>query len=255
MLQSRIALISGGGSGLGRAAATRLLQLGARVLIADLPSSEGASVAAELGANAAFAAADCTDTAQVSQALDECERVFGKPVNVAVNCAGVLCASKTLNRKGAAHALELFEQTLRVNVVGTFNVTRLATQRMLSLPADGDGQRGVVVNTASIAAFDGQAGQVAYAASKGAIVSMTLPLARDLAPHGIRVCTVAPGVFTTPMMDGAPLAVREALEAQALFPKRLGRPEEYARMVEAILTNPFLNGEVIRLDGGVRMQP
>lgn len=252
-LQKVVAIVSGGGSGLGAAVARRIVGAGGRVVISDL-SPKGAELAEELGSSAVFASADCTSEADVVAALDLAESSFGEPVGAAINTAGTLFAAKTVSRKGAPHPLEPFEKVLRVNVAGSFNVARLAAQRMAGREANADGQRGVIVNTASIAAFDGQAGQAAYAASKGAIVGMCLPMARDLAPLGIRVCTVAPGIFETPMMAGAPEELRQSLYDAIPCPPRFGKPEEFASFVENIMTNPYLNGEVVRLDGAVRMQ-
>mmetsp|Transcript_13692 Transcript_13692/g.27780 ORF Transcript_13692/g.27780 Transcript_13692/m.27780 type:complete len:258 (-) Transcript_13692:84-857(-) len=252
-LARHVAIISGGGSGLGRAAAEHLVKSGARVVLLDLPTSNGAAVAKDLGDNAAFCPTDVTSEEQVSAALDLAEAKFGEAVSSAINCAGILHAAKTVNRKGSAYPLDAFSRVLTINAVGSFNVSRLAAQRMVVRAPDSDGQRGVLVNTASIAAFDGQAGQVAYAASKGAVVGMTLPMARDLAPFGVRVCTIAPGVFETPMMAGASEEVQASLAATIPCPKRLGRPAEFGKLVGSILENPYLNGEVIRLDGAMRM--
>jgi len=250
-----VALVSGGGSGLGAAVARRIVARGGRVLISDI-SAAGAALAAELGTpSAAFAQADCTSEADITAALDLAESSFGTPVTAAINTAGTLYAAKTVSRKGVPHPLEPFEKVLRVNVGGSFNVARLAAQRIASRAVDPNtGERGVIVNTASIAAFDGQAGQAAYAASKGAIVGMTLPMARDLAPLGIRVCTIAPGIFDTPMMAAASDELRESLCKAIPHPPRFGKPEEFAAFVETILLNPYLNGGVVRLDGAVRMQ-
>ena len=254
MLSRVVALVSGGGSGLGTAVARRVVAGGGRVVVADLNKSAAQAVAEELGPNAVWAHADCTDEAHVSAALDLAEAQFDEPVSAAVSTAGTLHAAKTVSKKGQPHGIEPFERVLRVNVLGTFNVARLAAQRMSARAPDPEtGERGVLINTASIAAFDGQAGQVSYSASKGAIVGMTLPMARDLAPLGIRVCTVAPGVFETPMMQGAPDNVREGLYKAIPFPGRFGQPDEFAGLVETILTNTYLNGEVIRIDGAVRM--
>jgi len=210
--------------------------------------------AQRLGSSAIFAQADCTCEADIQAALDLAESTFGSgPVNVALNTAGVLHAGKTVARDGTPHQLEPFESVLYVNVIGSFNVARLAASRMATREPDEDGSRGVIIHTASIAAFDGQVGQVAYSASKGAIVGMTLPMARDLAPLGIRVVAIAPGVFETPMMDGAKEAVKVGLAAAIPFPKRFGRPDEFASLVTSVISNMYLNGEVIRLDGAVRM--
>ena len=247
-------MISGGASGLDRAAAEHLVKRGGRVLITDM-NPEGKAVAAALGKNASFFAADCTSEEQVSAALDHAESHFGEPISAAVNTAGIAFAAKTLNKKGVPHKLDVYEKVLKVNVVGSFNVCRLAAQRIATRDPDEDGGRGVLVNTASIAAFDGQIGQVAYSSSKGAIVGLTLPLARDLSDVGIRVCTIAPGIFATPMMAAAPEAVASSLAAAIPHPKRFGKPEEYGMLIEQIITNGYLNGEVIRLDGAVRMKP
>jgi 3-hydroxyacyl-CoA dehydrogenase/3-hydroxy-2-methylbutyryl-CoA dehydrogenase len=249
-----VALVTGAAQGLGRATASRLVQHGARVVLVDLPKSGADAVAKELGPNATFAPADVTSEADVEAALDAARTAFGSEVTAAVNCAGVLLAARTLGRRGT-HSLDDFLRVLRVNVGGTFNVCRLAAARMaaLPLPEDGSGERGVIVNTASIAAFEGQAGQCAYAASKGAVAALTLPMARDLSSHGIRVVTLAPGTFETPMMKDVPPAAREALAAGVPFPKRLGRPDEFAALVQFAIEHPYLNGEVIRLDGALRL--
>ena len=252
-LAKQVAVISGGGSGLGRAAAEHLVKAGGRVVLLDLPSSPGAAVASELGTNAAFCPTDVTSEEQVIAALDLAESSFGEPVSAAISCAGILHAAKTVNKKGAVFPLDAFSKVLHVNVMGTFNVSRLAAQRMATRSAGDDGDRGVIVMTASVAAFDGQAGQCAYSASKGAVVGMTLPMARDLAPLGIRVCTIAPGIFHTPMMAAAPDELRASLAAMIPFPKRLGDPAEFGALVGSIIENSYLNGEVIRLDGAVRM--
>lgn len=252
-MRRTVALVSGGASGLGLAAAKRIVASGGKVVLADR-NQAGAAAAEALGKSAVFAPMDCTSESDVEAALTLAESSFGcGPVNVALNTAGVLHAGKTVSRKGDPHQLEAFASVLQVNIVGSFNVCRLAAARMASREADVDGARGVIINTASIAAFDGQAGQVAYAASKGAIVGMTLPMARDLAPLGIRVVTIAPGVFETPMMDGAKEEVKTGLAASIPFPKRFGRPDEFGALVESVILNLYLNGEVLRLDGAVRM--
>jgi 3-hydroxyacyl-CoA dehydrogenase/3-hydroxy-2-methylbutyryl-CoA dehydrogenase len=252
-LKSTVALVTGGASGLGNATARRLARLGAKVVIADLPSSPGAAAAADIGANAAFAATDVTSEADVAAALDLAAERFGG-VNAVVNCAGIAIGMRTLSKRGA-HPLELFAKVLTVNTVGTFNVIRLAAARMAAAAPNAGGERGAIVMTASVAAFDGQIGQAAYSASKGAIVGMTLPIARDLSGSGIRVCTIAPGVFKTPMMAGLPQEVQDALGQQVPFPSRLGDPDEYAQLAQHILENAMLNGETIRLDGALRMPP
>ncbi len=249
-MQQVVALITGGGSGLGHATASRFVSQGAKVVLADLRGEEAAEA---LGANAAFARCDVTSEADVNAALDLAEARFGT-VNVVVNCAGIAIAQKVLSSKGP-HPLDAFQKILMVNVAGSFNVIRLAAVRMAGSHPNEGGERGVIVNTASVAAFDGQIGQAAYSASKGAIVGMTLPLARDLAPQGIRVCTIAPGIFATPMLAGLPEKARLALEQLVPFPSRLGDPDEYGLMAQQIVENPMLNGETIRLDGALRMPP
>jgi NAD(P)-dependent dehydrogenase (short-subunit alcohol dehydrogenase family) len=248
-LGGKSALVTGGASGLGRAAAEELHRAGARVLIADR-SDAGETVAKELGERAAFARADVTSPADVAAAIAMAAERFGG-VHVAVNCAGLAWAARTLGREGP-HDLEAFARVVQVNLVGTFNVIRLAAQQMATQGPDGE-ERGVIVNTASVAAFDGQKGQAAYAASKGGVAGLTLPVARDLASLRIRVMTIAPGVFDTPMMAMLPEPAREQLSALVPHPARLGRPEEYALLVRQIVENPMLNGTVIRLDGALRM--
>ncbi len=248
-----IALITGGASGLGNATANRLASNGAKVVLLDLPSSNGEEAAAAIGDNAVFAPCDVTDEAAVTAALDLAESRFG-PVNVVINCAGIAVAMRTVSRRGP-HPLSAFLKVLEVNVGGSFNTIRLASARMMEGTPNEGGERGVVVNTASVAAFDGQIGQAAYSASKGAIVGMTLPIARDLSRSGIRVCTIAPGIFKTPMLAGLPEDAQESLGKQVPFPSRLGDPDEYAQLVQAIVENPMLNGETIRLDGALRMAP
>lgn len=246
-------LIAGGGSGLGAATAVHLGRLGARVLIADRQTVRGEAVAAQLDGQARFVHTDVTDEASVQQAIDAAIAIFGA-LHGAVNCAGIGLAERLLSKRGP-HSQASFLQTIQVNLMGSFNVLRLAASAMAGNPPNADGERGVIVNTASIAAFDGQMGQVAYAASKGGVVGMTLPAARDLAPHGIRVMTIAPGVFDTPLLAGLPEVTRATLAQQTPFPPRLGRPDEFAALVAHILENPMLNGAVIRLDGALRMPP
>jgi len=249
-----VALVTGAASGLGLATARRLTAAGARVVVVDLPTSDGAAVAASLE-GAVFAPADVTDEAGMTAAVEHA--VALGPLRVAVSCAGIGPASRTLGRSGP-HPLGLFTKVVQVNLVGTFNVIRLAAQAIAANdPVGGpDGEeRGVLVNTASVAAFDGQIGQAAYAASKGGIVGLTLPVARDLAGLRIRVVTIAPGLFRTPLLAGLPQDVQDSLGAQVPHPSRLGRPEEYAALVEHVVANPMLNGETIRLDGAIRMAP
>jgi NAD(P)-dependent dehydrogenase (short-subunit alcohol dehydrogenase family) len=252
-IQGAGAVVTGGASGLGGATARELLAAGARVAILDLPRSNGEETARVLGRGAIFCACDVTKADQVEAAIDRAVKEFGG-IRIAVNCAGIGWAQRTVTKDGP-HALEPFQKVLEVNVVGTFNALRFEADRMSKNPPDADGERGVIVNTASVAAYDGQIGQVAYAASKGAVVAMTLPVARDLASLGIRVVTIAPGLFDTPLLAGLPEPARQALAANIPFPKRLGRPIEYAHLARSIVENGMLNGEVIRLDGAIRMPP
>ncbi len=248
-----VALVSGGASGLGAATVRRWVAAGGRAVIADLDLEHGPALARELGSAVAFCPTDVSDAAQVEQAVERAQ-ALGE-LRVAVSCAGIGPGARTVARDGAPHDLELYEKVLQVNLTGSFNILRLAASAMSQLEPRADGERGVVINTASVAAYDGQVGQVAYAASKGGVVAMTLPAARDLAPVGIRVMTIAPGTIDTPMVAGLPEGVRQSLTAGIPFPHRLGRPEEYAQLVESIVTNSYLNGEVIRLDGALRMPP
>jgi NAD(P)-dependent dehydrogenase (short-subunit alcohol dehydrogenase family) len=248
-IEGRTFLVAGGGSGLGAATTRMLAEAGANVVVADL-RGEAANE------NSRFVETDVTDEESVRGALGAALEDFGG-LHGAINCAGVASAEKTLGRQGP-HSLESFAKVVEINLIGTFNVVRLAAEAMAkNEPAGGfaAGERGVIVNTASVAAFDGQVGQVAYAASKGGVVAMTLPVARDLATLGIRVVAIAPGIFDTPMLAGLPEAARESLGKQVPFPSRLGRPEEYAALVRHIIENQMLNGEVIRLDGAIRMAP
>ncbi|MGH7788816.1 MAG: 3-hydroxyacyl-CoA dehydrogenase [Candidatus Binatia bacterium] len=248
-----VALVTGGASGLGLATVKELLGAGGKVMIVDRPQSDGGTVAAELGANAAFAGADVTSEAEVAAAVQQTVERFGS-VHINVNCAGTGAAMKTTGR-GGPMPLEIFAKVIEINLIGTFNVLRLcATQMMKNTPGP-DGERGVIVNTASVAAFDGQIGQAAYSASKGGVVAMTLPIARDLASIGVRICTIAPGTFDTPMLAMMPDPMRQALAAQIPFPSRLGQPPEFAALARHIVENAMLNGETIRLDGALRMPP
>ena len=247
-----VAVVSGGASGLGAASARALAGAGAQVTILDMNEEAGQAVADEIGG--AFAATDVSDAASVSAALDGVRARHGA-LHVAVNCAGVGPAAKTVS-KGAPHDPALFAKVIGVNLIGTFTLASQAAAMMAKNdPLDPDGNRGVIVNTASVAAYEGQVGQVAYAASKGGVVGMTLPMARDLAQLGIRVCTIAPGLFKTPLLEGLPQEVQDSLGAQVPFPSRLGDPEEFAALVRHIVENAMLNGEVIRLDGAIRMAP
>jgi NAD(P)-dependent dehydrogenase (short-subunit alcohol dehydrogenase family) len=250
-LSGSVALVTGGASGLGAATARRLAAGGAQVVIVDRDDARGVPLAGELGG--AFAKADVTDAAQVEAAVAQAAQLG--PLRVAVSCAGVGWASRTLDRTGKPHDLELFKTVIAVNLVGTFNVLRLAAAAMSRTEPLEHGARGVIVNTASVAAFDGQIGQIAYASSKAGIVGMTLPAARDLAPAGIRVVTIAPGIFDTPMLGTLPEDKRAALAADVVCPRRLGDPAEYGALVAAIVENDYLNGETIRLDGALRMPP
>jgi 3-hydroxyacyl-CoA dehydrogenase / 3-hydroxy-2-methylbutyryl-CoA dehydrogenase len=248
------ALVAGGASGLGEATARALASAGANVVIADLNAEKGEALVAELGPGAAFVEADVTDEVAVAAAVERAIEVGEDGLRVSVCCAGIGWAERVAH-KGGPHNLEFFSNVVKVNLIGTFNVLRLAAAAMSENEPDEEGERGVCVNTASIAAFDGQIGQIAYAASKGGIVGMTLPAARDMAARGVRVLTIAPGLFDTPLLAALPEDARTALGAGIAFPSRLGRPEEYAKLVEQIVANPMLNGETIRLDGGLRMPP
>ena len=246
-------MVAGGASGLGAATARELVARGARVAILDRDGDRARELAGELGAGATAAEADVTDAGQVEEAIS---RAAGElaPLRLAVSCAGIGWAERIVSRRGPAQ-LEPFETVIRVNLIGTFNVARFAAAAIAAAEPDGEGERGAIVMTASIAAFDGQIGQAAYSASKGGVVALTLPLARDLARLGIRVCTIAPGTFDTPLLAALPQDARDALGEQIPFPSRLGRPEEFAALACHIAENGMLNGETIRLDGALRMPP
>lgn len=248
-IRDNVFLVTGGASGLGEATARMLAAAGGKVVIADI-NPAGEALAAELGGR--FVRCDVSSEADGRAAVDAATG-FGRLAGL-VNCAGVAPACKTVGKDGP-HPLDAFERTVRINLIGTFNMVRLAAAAMVGNTPDAGGERGVIVNTASVAAFEGQIGQAAYAASKGGVVSMTLAVARDLARDGVRCLTIAPGLFETPMLLGLPETVRDALGRMVPFPSRLGRPAEYARLVEAVIGNAMLNGEVIRLDGAIRMQP
>jgi NAD(P)-dependent dehydrogenase (short-subunit alcohol dehydrogenase family) len=246
-------LVAGGASGLGAATARRLAAAGARVLICDVSHEQGNRLAGELGEHALFKAADVTDESQVATAVAAARARFGA-VHGAVSCAGIAPGERVLGKDGP-HRLDTFRRAVEINLIGTFNVLRLAAQAMEANSPDDGGERGVIVNTASIAAYDGQIGQAAYGASKAGVVGLTLPAARELARIGVRVMTIAPGIFETPMVAGFTPELQQALAAQVPFPRRLGKPDEFAALVEHIILNPMLNGEVIRLDGALRLAP
>jgi 3-hydroxyacyl-CoA dehydrogenase / 3-hydroxy-2-methylbutyryl-CoA dehydrogenase len=248
-----IAVVTGGSSGLGEATVRNIVRKGGKAVILDLSEQNGERLLNELGDDVLFVKTDVTREDEVVSALDyACEKLGY--VNAVINCAGIAPAQKVVGRKGV-HSLEVFSKVISINLIGTFNVIRLAAEKMAKNDQNEFHERGVVINTASIAAFEGQIGQAAYSASKGGIVSMTLPIARELAASGIRVMTIAPGLFHTPMFDTLPEEARDSLGKMVPFPSRLGMPEEYAKLVESIIENPMLNGETIRLDGAIRMQP
>jgi NAD(P)-dependent dehydrogenase (short-subunit alcohol dehydrogenase family) len=244
-------LITGGASGLGEGCARLLAGAGANVVVADLNDTAGAALCGELGNKTRFAHTDVADAEQVQAAIAVATSQFGRLDGV-VSCAGIIRAGRVVGKNGP-HDLALFERVVRVNLIGTFNVLRLAAAVMTTNAPSADGERGVIVNTSSVAAFEGQLGQAAYSASKGGVAALTLPTARELARFGIRVVAIAPGVFETPMMAGMTAEVRDSLVEQCVFPPRLGRPEEFARLARQIIENPMLNGSVIRLDGALRM--
>lgn len=253
-IQGKVCVVTGGASGLGAATAQYLVAQGAKVILVDMNQELGQKLQQQLGENAEFVAVDVTDENQVQQLFNHIEQKYGQ-LNGLVNCAGIAPSAKVLGRDGL-HDLAMFQKVLNINVTGSFNMIRFAAQLMskYDLAADEE-ERGVIVNTASVAAFDGQIGQSAYSASKGAIVGMTLPLARELAREAIRVMTIAPGIMETPMLKALPQQVQDALGQMVPFPPRLAKPEEFAQLVGHIFENGYLNGEVIRLDGAIRMQP
>jgi NAD(P)-dependent dehydrogenase (short-subunit alcohol dehydrogenase family) len=250
-LKDSVFLITGGASGLGAASARMAVDNGARVVIADL--QDGSAYAKELGANARYIKTNVTAEADGKAAVELALKEFGG-LNVLINCAGIAIGEKTIGKNGP-HALDSFTRVITVNLIGTFNMIRLAAEAMAKGQPNAGGERGVIVNTASVAAYDGQIGQAAYSASKGGVVGMTLPIARDLSRDGIRVCTIAPGIFETPMLLGMPKEVQDALGKMVPFPSRLGRAPEYAALARHIVENEMLNGETIRLDGAIRMAP
>jgi NAD(P)-dependent dehydrogenase (short-subunit alcohol dehydrogenase family) len=252
-IQNSVVLVTGGASGLGEACIRHFVAHGGKAIILDRDVDKGRALAAELGDATRFAQADVTSESDVTAAVSLAYETFGT-LNIVVNCAGVAWVGRTVSKEGP-HALDLFETVIRINLIGTFNVIRLAATRMGDNQPNAAGERGVIINTASVAAFDGQIGQAAYSASKGGIVGMTLPIARDLSRSGIRVVTIAPGLFDTPLMASLPDEARISLGQQVPFPPRLGQPSEYAHLAAAIVENEMLNGETIRLDGAIRMSP
>ena len=252
-LQNSVALITGGASGLGEACVQHFTTHNSKVIIVDRDADKGETLAAKLGNSAHFIQADVTSESDITSAVDAAYENFGG-LNIVVNCAGIAWAGRTVTKDGP-HPLDLFETVIRINLIGTFNVIRLAASRMVNNQPNAAGERGVIINTASVAAFDGQIGQAAYSASKGGIVGMTLPIARDLSRSGIRVVTIAPGLFDTPLMAMLPEEARISLGQQVPFPSRLGQPHEYAHLAAAVVENEMLNGETIRLDGAIRMAP
>jgi 3-hydroxyacyl-CoA dehydrogenase/3-hydroxy-2-methylbutyryl-CoA dehydrogenase len=251
IVKNSVAVVTGGASGLGEACVRNLNKLGAKVAIFDFVAERGEKIAAELGKDVIFAHTDVADDAGVQAAIKKTMDAFGA-IHIAINCAGGAAPMKVLSRKGPM-PLAAFNRTIQINLVGTFNVIRLAVEQMVKNEPQEDGEKGVIINTASVAAFDGQIGQADYSASKGGIVGMTLPIARECAEYGIRVMTIAPGLFNTPLLQGLPEAARESLGKMVPFPQRLGYPQEYAQLVQHIIENRMLNGEVIRLDGAIRM--
>jgi NAD(P)-dependent dehydrogenase (short-subunit alcohol dehydrogenase family) len=252
-IKNATAIITGGASGLGEATAVRLCNMGANVVIMDLNGERGKALAEKLGSKAAFILADVTNTEQNQAAVDLAVSKFGR-LDIAVNCAGIGVPMKTLSKNGP-HDINLFKKTISINLIGTFDVIRLAAEKMANNEPNQWGERGVIVNTSSDAAFEGQIGQAAYSASKGGIVGMTLTIARDLSSYGIRVMTIAPGLFDTPLLASLPEPAKQSLGKQVPFPPRLGLPDEYAMLVQHIIENVVLNGETIRLDGAIRMAP
>jgi len=252
-INDAVALVTGGASGLGEAVVMELVKKGGKALIVDIDSDKGEKLAASIGASAIFVKTDVTSEADVRQAIQKAVETFGK-LNVAINCAGIVNPGKLIGKKGPL-PLETFNKVLQLNLVGTLNIIRLSVEQMINNTASEDGEKGVIINTASIAAFEGQIGQAAYSASKAGIVGMTLPLAREICDYGIRVVTIAPGIFETPMMAGLPAAVKEDMAKTVPFPRRLGKPVEFAKLALHVIDNVMLNGCCIRLDGALRMPP
>jgi len=251
-IQNNAFIVTGGASGLGGGTSRLLVAAGAKVVIADVQADKGEALARELGGSARFVKCDVTSEADAQAVVDAAGQLG--TLRGLVNCAGIAIGEKTVGKDGP-HSLASFTRVITINLIGTFNMIRVAATAMSKLEPTADGERGVVINTASVAAFDGQIGQVAYSASKGGVVGMTLPIARDLSRSGIRCCTIAPGIFATPMLLGMPQDVQDSLGKQVPFPSRLGKPEEYAALARHIIENVMLNGETIRLDGAIRMQP
>lgn len=250
-VKNAVAVVTGGASGLGEATVRLLVGLGAKAAILDVAEDKGAALVSELGGGAIFCNTDVTDEKSVQGAIEKTLGAFGA-VHIAVNCAGVATPGKVIGKEGPL-SIAAFNKVVQINLIGTMNVIRLAAAKMLANTPNADGEKGVVINTASIAAFEGQVGQAAYAASKAGVVGLTLPIAREFADYGIRIVTIAPGLFWTPMVEGLPEKAKESLRKMMPFPKRLGRPPEYARMVKEIIENPMLNGATIRLDAALRM--
>lgn len=250
-IKDTVAIVTGGASGLGEATVRNFAKGGAKVVIFDMNESRGADVAGELGDGVVFRKVDVTSEESVASGIETALSSFGK-INACVNCAGIGFAMKTMGKDGP-HSYDRFKKVLEVNLFGTFNTLRLAVEKMTENEPNEDGERGVIINTASVAAYDGQKGQVAYSASKGGIVGMTLPIARDLSFYGIRICAIAPGLFLTPLFEGLGQEVVDSLSAQVTFPKRLGKPSEYGDLARSIVEQPYMNGETIRLDGAIRL--
>ncbi|SDP71114.1 3-hydroxyacyl-CoA dehydrogenase [Halobacillus sp. SY10] len=248
-----VAAVTGGASGLGEATVRKIVRNGGRVVIVDQNEEKGAALAEELGSSALFVKTDVTSADEIERMLQTTVETFGQ-VNTVINCAGIVTGEKVVGRNGP-HRLESFSKIIEVNLIGTFNVIRLAAEKMQENEPNEYGERGIIINTASIAAYEGQIGQAAYSASKGGVAAMTMPISRELARHGIRVMAIAPGLFETPMFEQLPEEARDALGKATPFPSRLGKPYEYAKLALSILDNPMLNGEVIRLDGAIRLQP
>lgn len=248
-----IAIVTGGASGLGEATVRKIARSGGKVVVADQNTDKGEVLAEELGSSVLFAKVDVTSADEIEHMLQTAVETFGQ-VNTVINCAGIVTGEKVVGRNGP-HRLESFSKIIEVNLIGTFNVIRLAAEKMQQNEPNEYGERGVIINTASIAAYEGQIGQAAYSASKGGVAAMTMPLSRELARHGIRVMAIAPGLFETPMFEQLPEEARDTLGKATPFPSRLGKPYEYAKLALSILDNPMLNGEVIRLDGAIRLQP